>query len=228
MHWRASWPSLSGGEFTNKTMRPKAVTWSRDSYSMMTEGFSDKNRCRESRRHHCGCCLAGLLAAAYRQLHITVSSILIAIGTGLFVTVLIAQTKLTVLLSWLALVLFAGIAAYVLPKMRNVVSARGHDVNWWHSLAIQHEQLLSPEERYFTKFKIHQQLRRANAEELSATYLSPSPRELTEEQIGKLVGRGLGHTRWVFDVWLFRATFVVWGCFVIGGGLFTWYSWHQN
>jgi hypothetical protein len=145
----------------------------------------------------------------YRVVHLTSQSIFLAIGAGLSVAVVSTRDKLTSFICCSELLILGLIACFVLLKMRKLVVSRGHDVSYWHSLIIRKEQRLPPPERHFTKFKIHQSIKRAGVEDLSHLFLGET-KELTNDQVDLLVGRGLSHTRKVLDVWLFSAMVFMW------------------
>ncbi len=154
------------------------------------------------------------LLQAYRSLHVTVQSILLALGVGLFVVPLTDSPNLTlsaILVAVLLLMLFL-LHAKSSQKFAGVVLARGKDINWWHAKLIQCEQGMPSKSRYFTSFKIHQQTQRdVNNEDLKQKYLSDdSNSRLTESDCQSLIGSGLGHTRMVIDQQLFQWIEVIW------------------
>lgn len=154
------------------------------------------------------------LLQAYRSLHVTVQSILLALGVGLFVVPLTDSPKLTlsaILIAVLLLMLFF-LHAKSSRKFAGVVLARGEDINWWHARLMQCEQNMPSQSRYFTSFKIHQQKQRGeNGNLLEQKYLSDAPNsQLTDEDCRSLIGTGLGHTRMVIDQQLFQWIEVIW------------------
>ena len=146
------------------------------------------------------------LLQSYRSLHITIQSILLAIGIGLTVASLTISTypsdSLLIIIIACILTCVAGLQIYSTQKFRGVVSARGADINWWHKEIIRKENDCDSKSRFFTKFKIHQQARRKDVSHLEKIFIS-SNEKLTEEQIDELIGKGLGHTRMVIDQQLF-------------------------
>ncbi|MCK4476381.1 MAG: hypothetical protein KAU16_06605 [Methanophagales archaeon] len=106
------------------------------------------------------------LLQAYRNFHLTLQSIFVAIGAGLSLAVLAFDEIIQFTLATLILVVLAMISIYILIKMHKIIIARGEDVSFWHRKLIRAEQDLPPDRRYFTQFKIYQKLRRANAKHL--------------------------------------------------------------
>lgn len=150
------------------------------------------------------------LLQGYRQMHLTVHSILLAIGIGLVVVILNAQEgESNVALPAILLALAAG-SLVLLRFMRNIVLARGLDVDWWHvELLLAENRLPKSALRYFRRFKLHQRLRRGRATFLEE--LCESKEDITLEQARNVVGSGRGHTRWVVDeIVLFRGLVAVW------------------
>ncbi len=152
---------------------------------------------------------------AYRSLHVTIQSILLAVGVGLTVASLTIADYPNflpaVLVSATLLTCIAGLHLFSARKFAGVVLARGEDINWWHFELIRKEHSLSPDARYFTRFKIHQQARRKDVTHLEAIFISGSQcSPLTNEQITELIGKGLGHTRKVIDQQLFAWIERIW------------------
>ena len=147
------------------------------------------------------------LLQSYRNIHLTMQSIFLAIGTGLFVAVL-AFNELAQSISAIAvLVVLTVIAFWAITEIRKIIKKRGEDVNFWHREVITVECSMSPCRRKFTKFKIEQspKERRGNLEKRFLT-----DRVIKEDDIYDLVEEGLGHTRKVLDVWLFDGIEVMW------------------
>lgn len=117
------------------------------------------------------------LLQSYRTLHITRQSILIAIGAGLVIGTASLELPSRQALESCDL---SGISRLILPEvaslaalafllmlgtsqrkqtdeMREVIKARGQDINGVHSSIIFAERKLTPDQRLFTKFKIDQQ-----------------------------------------------------------------------
>lgn len=148
------------------------------------------------------------LLQSYRQMHLTIQSIFIAIGVGLFIAILTFTKLAQVVLATLILTVLAGVSLYILYTMRRIIIARGDDVNFWHRKLILVEQDLPPNQRYFTEFKIYQRLHRTDANYLKNLFLTNN--KISAEEIYVLVERGLGHTRKVLDRWLFIGINIIW------------------
>lgn len=155
------------------------------------------------------------LLQAYRSLHVTIQSILLAVGVGLTVVPLAMSEYPSfappVLISTVLLTLIAILHFISSSQFSDVVRARGEDINWWHAELIRNEHSLGPASRYFTRFKIHQQARRTEISHLEAMFLSQAHgTHLTDKQVEHLIGKGLGYTRKVIDEQLFKGIGCIW------------------
>jgi len=154
------------------------------------------------------------LLQAYRSLHITFQSILLAIGIGLVVVPMSSPIfpKLTTqaIVATLLLLCLWRLQIFIMLKMRSIVTARGNDVNYWQRAVILAEQKLPSRQRHFTDFKIHQQACRQNASHLRELFLTDKP--ISPDQVDVLIGKGKGmwHTRQVVDQQLFAAISFLW------------------
>ena len=148
------------------------------------------------------------LLQGYRNFHLTLQSIFIAIGTGLSIAILAFKEVIQFALATLILIVLSIISVYILIKMHRIIIERGKDVNFWHRELIKAEQDLPPDRRYFTRFKIHQKLHRADIDHIQKLFLSES--EISEQDIKLLVDKGLGHTRKILDKWLFVGIGIIW------------------
>lgn len=155
-----------------------------------------------------GATLNDYLLQSYRNFHLILQSIFLAIGTGLFIAILsFNEIQKSTIASIILFALFL-ISFFILIKMYKIIIARGKDVNFWHRKIIGEEQNLSPDKRYFTKFKIHQRLRRSNTNDLQKLFLSE--KKVEDHDINHLVEKGLGHTRKILDKWLFVGLGIIW------------------
>jgi len=148
------------------------------------------------------------LLQAYRNFHLTLQSIFVAIGAGLSLAVLAFDELIQFTLATLILVVLAMISIYILIQMHRIIIARGKDVSFWHRKLIRAEQDLPPDRRYFTQFKINQRLHRADANYIQELFLTE--RKISDEEIDLLIERGLGHTRKILDKWLFIGIGIIW------------------
>ncbi|EIU7748478.1 hypothetical protein NQO50_004294 [Vibrio vulnificus] len=153
------------------------------------------------------------LLQSYRTLHITIQSILLAISVALAVTALnIDDFPSFSVASAICVLIHLAILClqkFSTDKFSGVVAARGNDINWWHKELLRFEHGYPPEERFFTQFKVHQQARRDDYPYLEQLFLR-SREDLTEQDIDRLIGKGLGHTRKVIDLQLF--SWMSWIC----------------
>jgi len=148
------------------------------------------------------------LLQSYRNFHLTLQSIFIATGAGLSIAIIAFDEIIQFALATLILILLAIISLYILFKMHRIIIARGKDVNFWHRELIKSEQNLLPKNRYFTKFKIHQKLHRADIEHIQELFLSE--RKINDKDIDIIIEKGLGHTRKILDRWLFVGIGILW------------------
>ncbi|MBP7964418.1 MAG: hypothetical protein KBG20_19670 [Caldilineaceae bacterium] len=160
------------------------------------------------------------LLQSYRILHLTFQSILLAIGIGLAVAVITATQAIpgTILLAVLSLLLFFQVMTS--RGFEQIIKHRGKDVNFWHKEVIWAERVLPPDLRYFTQFKVFQKLHRSDLSYLRQKFLSPTEIEtIAQEDIDLLIEKGMGHTRHVVDVRLFRGITVVWILITFASGI---------
>jgi hypothetical protein len=158
------------------------------------------------------------LMQSYRSLHVTIQSILLAVGVGLAVASLTIATypslSLSVIICAFILTCIAGLHLFSTHKFSGVIKARGKDINWWHKQIIRKDYDCDPNTRYFTKFKIHQQAGRKDVAHLEKIFVK-SNETPSEEQIEELIGKGLGHTRHVIDQQLFVWIGRIWWLLIV-------------
>jgi hypothetical protein len=164
------------------------------------------------------------LLQSYRTFHVTIQGFLITAG----MTVLSVQLTGAVqgaapeVLSNLKLALdvifnaFYGMLLSLLywlqrrltDELSGVAANRALDVNHWHLLTIMIENDLDVEQRSFTYFKMWQQAKRQDVQHLLSKYTLGGG--ITLQQAEELIGKGLGHTRYVLDVNLFKRLNTLW------------------
>ncbi len=156
------------------------------------------------------------LLQSYRSLHVTIQSILLAISVALAVTALnLNDFPSLTIVSGVCIVIHLAILILQrssTSKFSGVVKARGNDINWWHKELLKVEHSCPNDERFFTKFKVHQQACRNDFLHLEQLFLQSSG-NLTEDDIDTLIVKGIGHTRRVIDQQLF--TWVSWICVLL-------------
>lgn len=103
----------------------------------------------------------------------------------------------------------AGMATTV--RLRQVVLARGRDVNFWHAKIILVEKELPREQRPFTEFKVHQKQHRQGLQEMFLADTDIGPHDVEQ-----LIEKGLGHTRRVVDRNLAHMMLGGWFLLVLG------------
>jgi len=148
------------------------------------------------------------LLQSYRNLHLTLQSILLAISTGLLVTILQIDGDLKSMALLGVQAAFSAFGVLVLWEIYGIIRARGEDVSYLHKRLIGAEQGLPPEEKEFMKFKIYQKLGRDDSEYMQR--ISKTEEVTEEDEIHYLVGEGLGHTRKVIDKWLYFGILTLW------------------
>ncbi|MGC9357543.1 MAG: hypothetical protein ACP5GX_06750 [Anaerolineae bacterium] len=153
------------------------------------------------------------LLQSYRSLHMTIQSILLAIAAGLFVAVIGSQSIWGSGAAGVAMVVMGGFQLYAKRRFRGVILSRGEDVNYWHRQIILAEQNREASGRHFTKFKVHQKLRRGGNQYLEDTFLTT--KRITPEDVDILIRKGLGHTRRVIDEQLFKTISGIWAVLII-------------
>ena len=132
------------------------------------------------------------LLQAYRYLHVTFQSILLAIGTGLFVVSMSSDTFPRTLVATVLLLCLWVLHRFTGRKMQEIVLARGQDVNYWHKELIIAEQQLLSNQRHCTKFKIHQQARRQKVAHLEKLFLMDMPIKSEDVENLRLFGNSRG------------------------------------
>ena len=149
------------------------------------------------------------LLQSYRDFHLTIQSILIAIGAGLSVATLTFADNLKIFSSYGLLLLITGLGIYLLFTMSNLIKARGEDVDYFHNQIIEYEKTLPKGEQVMTAFKVYQKFHRdkTNINEYFSNF------DLTETIRNQLTEKGKGHTRLLLDKYLFWGFYMVWGCF---------------
>ena len=161
------------------------------------------------------------LLQSYRSLHITLQSILLAIGIGLLIASMSASSFPKPTIETVTATVLLGVVGalqwFTTTRMRRIIQARGDDVNYWHRAIILAEQELPPHQRHFTNFKIHQQARRKNVDHLRDLFLGET--RISEDKADILIEKGIGHTRRVVDQQLFLGISLIWvALFVVGVG----------
>lgn len=157
--------------------------------------------------HH-GATLQDSLLQSYRNFHITLQSIFLAVASGLTIMNLRSSGPIHSCVALAILVSISVLSLRNLRRMQGIILARGKDVNFWHRRLIRAEQDMPVELRTFTQFKIHQKLRREHSNHLEPIITDNV--SLNDEDIDRLVERGLEHTRRGLDVLLTRGLKVFW------------------
>ncbi|MFA6472437.1 MAG: hypothetical protein WCU00_10390, partial [Candidatus Latescibacterota bacterium] len=122
----------------------------------------------------------------YRQIDLTIQSVFLILGTFLLPRILESDTLYVALFFEFLLVSLSLFSFSVMRRFQKVIIARGEDVNWWHRLIVQAEQSLPPEDRSFTKFKIHQNVKFFSADYLNK-FLNPAD-NISDDDIDILLG----------------------------------------
>jgi len=166
------------------------------------------------------------LLQSYRSLHITIQSILLAMSAGLFVAVISLTGLLSSITAFLVLIVMWIFQSFTTQRFKNIITARGEDVNFWHREIILAEQQIEIQQRYFTKFKVYQKLHRQDAEYLQDMFLSSKKAGTKDVEI--LIEKGLGHTRYAIDEQLFQRISWIWSAFVLSSLAFVAFRLYQQ
>lgn len=166
-----------------------------------------------------GAIMQDTLLQSYRSFHLILQSIFVAVGAGLSIAILSFEKPIQAYLALVILVAIFVLGIYLLLRMRKIIVERGNDVNYWHRELIKAERSHIPTERFFTRFKIHQQARRKDVQHLEQLFLSD--KEISDSEIDQLIQKGLGHTRRVVDIWLFLGLWTIWLIILVVGSYYT-------
>lgn len=149
------------------------------------------------------------LLQSYRNHHLTMQSILIAVGAGISVATLSFGITLKALFTYFILLVISVLGIYLLRKMRGLILARGEDVDYYHNQIITLENTLLQSDRVLTAFKVYQKFNReqTNIHDYFQTF------QLNEKMLSALTEKGKGHTRRILDKNLFLGFYMVWACF---------------
>lgn len=151
------------------------------------------------------------LLQSYRNFHLTIQSILIAIGAGISIAILSFDDLMKVVFSYLLLASVSFLGFYLLKKMKKVILARGEDVDYFHKEIIEYEKSLPKDQQVLTAFKVYQKFNRdkTNIAEYFIKFT------LTDSIRSQLTEKGKGHTRKLLDQKLFYGFSLVWLCFQV-------------
>ena len=164
------------------------------------------------------------LLQSYRTFHVTIQGFLVAAGvtvlsvqlTGAVQSVtperienakLIADVVFNGLFTGLIALLF-WLQHRLTVELSGIVANRAQDIDYWHKLTMLVENDFDVDQRAFTYFKMWQQAKRSSVEHLLPKYLPDEG--ISPEAAAELIGKGLGHTRQVLDVNLFRRLQILW------------------
>jgi hypothetical protein len=152
------------------------------------------------------------LLQAYRTLLVSSQTLLLALGTALFVAGLTMSSEVQVYVVSALVITIAIGGACANWRLQRVVRSRSDDVDFWHEEILLHEKLLPLEERLFTWFKLRQQ-----GKERGRVPNDPR-RETSLDQLSvpDLTLAGLGYTRNVIDRQLVGALLGGWALLSVG------------
>lgn len=152
------------------------------------------------------------LLQSYRQIFLTVQSILLAVSIAVSLVAITSSNIATAMGSGLELIAVTVLAMLFSNRMQRVIVARGNDVDFWHRLAIRCEAPpLPPHSRHFIRFKISQRSLESSEERkrLNHVFLA-ADRNFSDSEINDLIGGGWGQTRELLTRWVFNATAWTW------------------
>jgi hypothetical protein len=148
------------------------------------------------------------LLQTYRQIDLTIQSVFLVMGTFLLTRIFEAETPRVALFFELLLISIGVFSFTVMWKFQKVILARGEDVNWWHRQMVKAEQLLPPEERTFTRFKIHQSKNSLSTEFLNR-FLDPND-NISDTDIAMLFEADHDQVRKVINAYIIRGMRLLW------------------
>ena len=132
----------------------------------------------------------------YRQIHIFIQTILLALGGVLLQIILVNNSPLLEIL----FIVISSISIFRIElQLNEIVKKRGESVFFFHRRILLTEHLLPPEQRAYTLFKCYQQGRGPN-DNLRMKLLRPRLNsEETKDAVDKLIKEGSTHTRIPID-----------------------------
>jgi hypothetical protein len=143
----------------------------------------------------------------YRQIDLTIQSVFLVMGTFLLSRIL--ESNLGVALFFEFLLISLSVFSFIIMwRLHKVILARGEDVTWWHRLIVKAEQALPPEDRAFTKFKIHQNEKLFSVQYLDR-FLNPTD-NISKDDIDILLGADLEQIRKVINTYIITGMRLLW------------------
>jgi len=149
------------------------------------------------------------LLQAYRSIHFTMQSVLLAIGTALSAAVILVNDQEKAWRVYVLLVLVTVLAFRLLHVMRKLIISRRDDVNYFHHHILQAEKEMAAEDQVLTQFKAYQKFHKSNQN--PATRFSVDP--LPESRRQQLLEKDKEHTRQLLDTNVPVYLLIVWGLF---------------
>lgn len=152
------------------------------------------------------------LLQSYRNVLLTIQSIILAAGAGVTVAVIYFDTISQCVLTYGLLVVISVLGIYLLYISRNIIRARSEDVDYFHNQIIHFEKSLSnKQDQVLTRFKVYQKYYRKKGD-MDAFFESF---DVTDEIRQNLTEKGKGHTRKLLDYYLYLGFGGVWLSFHI-------------
>ncbi|MHB9031267.1 MAG: hypothetical protein ACYC9O_21065, partial [Candidatus Latescibacterota bacterium] len=149
------------------------------------------------------------LLQTYRQINLNIQSVFLILGTFLMTRILETDAMRTAVFFEVILVSLTIFSNIVIWRFKQVIVARGRDVNWWQREIIKAEHGLPPEERRFTHFKIHQS-QHSLSDEKTSRFLE-SENHVTWNEIQELLNAELDQIRKVINTYILRGIQFIWG-----------------
>ena len=97
---------------------------------------------------------------SYRGLHLTVQSILIAVGAGLSIATMTFDGLIKILFTYCLLLAISIFGVYLLKTIQKLIQAWGENVDYFHNQIIEHEKTLTKSDQVLTAFKVYQKFNR--------------------------------------------------------------------
>ncbi|MGM0591135.1 MAG: hypothetical protein ACQETI_05795 [Halobacteriota archaeon] len=154
----------------------------------------------------------------YRNFLITLESVLLAVGV-VILTLLISVEGFRRAVTLGALVLLSIFSIWVIRRGQRIVTARGRDVSYWHERVLENEQELTPPNRVFTEFKLHQKEHRRGHDKVVDDWFNKyeNGEPLSKTEVHEVVHHGLSHTRHILDQMIPWALTTAWALLILIG-----------
>jgi len=150
------------------------------------------------------------LLQAYRSIHFTMQSVLLATGAALSAGTILARDRQKAWAVYVLLVIVTVLAFRLLHIMRKLIMSRRDDVNYFHHHILETEKEIAvADERVLTQFKAYQKFHKSNNNPATKFLVDP----LSEPQRQQLLEKDKEHTRQLLDANVSVYLLIVWALF---------------